>query len=155
MFQSCSRFSPDLRRTGIQLCARYATVSRLNVSPDNKAPETSWTFDQEIIARLSLDNSDTLTRLFDQYNDNAGHVLPSTLPYESRPSLSRQPLRQPVPEPSICLIAHAFEDTDGKAQSVTISSGFALEAKHSGKADALFVTCAHTLEQVRVRVCYG
>ncbi|KAG7450291.1 uncharacterized protein BT62DRAFT_884339 [Guyanagaster necrorhizus] len=138
-----------------QLCLRncYATVapatSRQPRTPDSDSALPS-SLDKNILAHLSTDIP-SLHELIRQYEANSGHVFRCSLPYESRPSESRQ--RHGLPntsgdsESNIVMIAHCVETRDD--HKVSLSSGFALEAPSAIPGETLFLTCAHTLEEAR------
>ncbi|KAI0374358.1 hypothetical protein BV20DRAFT_1011301 [Pilatotrama ljubarskyi] len=95
----------------------------------------------------------------------AGHVLDSSLPYESRPGAERRARFSNVPvgqtakaevradvssaDDALVMVAHAVQDRKGKSQKVSYSSGFAVHAPGTPEGEAVLVTCAHTLEEIR------
>ncbi|KAI8995296.1 hypothetical protein BD414DRAFT_410874 [Trametes punicea] len=96
----------------------------------------------------------------------AGHVMDSALPYESRPNAERRvqfsdaAVKPPSTSTSgsadlssadgaLVMVAHAVQDSEGKGQKVTYSSGFAVHAPGTPEGEAVLVTCAHTLEEIR------
>ncbi|KAI0670087.1 hypothetical protein C8Q78DRAFT_976354 [Trametes maxima] len=91
----------------------------------------------------------------------AGHVLAASLPYESRPGPSRRAqfsasTSAPAPSPgradidrALVVVAHAVQDRRGAAHKVAYSSGFAVRAPGTPADEAVLVTCAHTLEEIR------
>ncbi|KAK0473195.1 hypothetical protein IW261DRAFT_1423734 [Armillaria novae-zelandiae] len=106
--------------------------------------------DRNIVAHLSTSSDTTsLHELIRQYEANSGHIFHCSLPYESRPSKSRQHPGFPNTsgDSNIVMIAHCVK-TDGD-HKVSLSSGFALEAPSASPGDTLFLTCAHTLEEAR------
>ncbi|KAK0233405.1 hypothetical protein IW262DRAFT_78238 [Armillaria fumosa] len=106
--------------------------------------------DRNILAHLSTSSGITsLHELIRQYEANSGHIFHCSLPYESRPSKSRQHLgsSNTPGDSNIAMIAHCVKtDSDHK---VSLSSGFALEAPSASPGNTLFLTCAHTLEEMR------
>ncbi|KIY73493.1 hypothetical protein CYLTODRAFT_341912 [Cylindrobasidium torrendii FP15055 ss-10] len=101
--------------------------------------------DREVLNCLARSNQHALPRLMAQYSANAGHILESQLPYESRPPPQRRV--DTTSSDSIVLVAHAYDGPTPEAQAVTLASGFMVEPK-PGATEPLFVSCAHTLEQV-------
>ena len=98
----------------------------------------------------------SLSTLVDQYLSNSGKVLDMTLRYESRPTETRRCKFDPENVEGLVLVAHYVGNE--KEFKVTLSSGFALDiqGKNGEKLDdedAVVVTCAHTLEEVR-KLCY-
>ncbi|KAI0651666.1 hypothetical protein C8Q79DRAFT_997012 [Trametes meyenii] len=89
----------------------------------------------------------------------AGHVLAASLPYESRPAPGRRAqFSAPGSNPDIAgtdvdralvVVAHAVQDRRGAAHKVAYSSGFAVHAPGTPAGEAVLVTCAHTLEEIR------
>ncbi|KAJ7900094.1 hypothetical protein B0H14DRAFT_3080476 [Mycena olivaceomarginata] len=78
----------------------------------------------------------------------SGHILPSSLPYESLPTPQRRVTFDGGD--SVVMIAHCACDHTGK-HAVTVSSGFALAIPGDPDAGSFILTCAHTLEEARVR----
>ncbi|KAK0456290.1 hypothetical protein EV421DRAFT_1751494 [Armillaria borealis] len=132
----------------------YATVS-VTILPqprtlDSDESVLSSNLDKNILAHLSTSSDTTsLHELIRQYEANSGHIFHCSLPYESRPSESRQ--RPGFPNTSgdsnIVMIAHCVKT--GGDHKVSLSSGFALEAASASPGNTLFLTCAHTLEEMR------
>ncbi|PBK77040.1 hypothetical protein ARMSODRAFT_1012241 [Armillaria solidipes] len=111
----------------------YATVSATILPQprtlDSDESVLSSNLDKNILAHLSTSSDTTsLHELIRQYEANSGHIFHCSLPYESRPSESRQ--RPGFPntsgESNIVMIAHCVK-TYGD-HKVSLSSGFALEA---------------------------
>ncbi|KAK0465345.1 uncharacterized protein EV420DRAFT_1513952 [Desarmillaria tabescens] len=132
----------------------YATVSP-TILPQPRTPDYNesmlpTSLDKNILAHLSTSSDiPSLHELIRQYEANSGHVFDRSLPYESRPSESRQQhsFTNISGDFSIVMIAHCIE-THGD-HKVSLSSGFALEAPSASLGDTLFLTCAHTLEEMR------
>ena len=92
----------------------------------------------------------SLPQLVQQYLERSGRVLDHQLPYEPQPS---QPRRvnfdaSQSEDRGVHLIAHCVQE--GNRHKVTLSSGFALNAPGDHTNESIIVTCAHTLEEVRV-----
>lgn len=104
-----------------------------------------------LLAGSSTTNRTTQTQLptlIEQYVERGGLVLEASLPYESRPAPERR-----VPfdaeedaEASVAMVVHVAEN--GAEHKITYCSGFALSAPKLAGGQALYVTCAHTLEEV-------
>ncbi|KAL1952151.1 hypothetical protein VTO73DRAFT_1300 [Trametes versicolor] len=103
-----------------------------------------------------------LTELVEQYMKRAGHVLPSALPYESRPGPDRRAQFSDVggagtgagaavcsADGALVTIVHVVQDRTGRAHKVAYSSGFAVHAPGAPADEAVLVTCVHTLEEIR------
>lgn len=88
-----------------------------------------------------------LPELIAQYNDNSGHTLEVSLPYESRPSADRRTTYDHKGEHAVAMVVHAAQS--GLDQKLTYCSGFALNAPGRSEDQAVFVTCAHTFEEIR------
>lgn len=90
-----------------------------------------------------------LPQLVEQYLDRSGLVLDASLPYESRPGADRR-LNfggdDEAARRAIAMIVHAVQQ--GTEHKITYCSGFALSAPGSTDGQSVFVTCAHTLEEV-------
>ncbi|KAH9937507.1 uncharacterized protein B0H18DRAFT_1113332 [Fomitopsis serialis] len=90
-----------------------------------------------------------LPELIEQYVDRGGLVLDASLPYESRPTQARRIVfdAEEDAEASVAMIVHVAEN--GAEHKITYCSGFALSAPKLAEGQALYVTCAHTLEEIR------
>ncbi|KAH9835732.1 uncharacterized protein C8Q71DRAFT_93504 [Rhodofomes roseus] len=132
----------------------------------NASPSLSSSFDAHILAELrrnaQLQGEHTLgaTRgpaarqtqlpeLIEQYVDRSGLVLDASLPYESRPAQERRVVfdAEEEAEASVAMVVHVAEN--GAEHKITYCSGFALSAPKLAEGQALYVTCAHTLEEIR------
>jgi hypothetical protein len=129
----------------------YATVHSPLVlaRPPNPPLHTSGLrpldrFVLEALARTPSAARTALPQLIQQYLDRAGNVLGAQLPYEPNPSPSRRVSFSTDKGGCVHLIAHAARE--GDRHKVTVSSGFALDTPDG---QSIFVTCAHTLEEVR------
>lgn len=122
------------------------TPSRRVPLPSTHLPtdEVHHEVDREVLNCLARSNQYALPRLMAQYSANAGHILESQLPHESRPPPQRRV--DTTSSDSIVLVAHAYDGPTPEAQAVTLASGFMVEPK-PGATEPLFVSCAHTLEQ--------
>ena len=97
----------------------------------------------------------TLPDVIEQYMRRAGRVLDTSLPYESRPGAARRATFTPpeaataasTADGALALVAHAVLDRTGKHR-VAYSSGFALDVPGLRAGESVYVTCAHTLEEV-------
>lgn len=113
-----------------------------------------------LLAGSSSSNSARQTQLptlIEQYIKRGGLVLEASLPYESRPAPER---RVPVDaeekaeeEASVAMVVHVAEN--GTEHKITYCSGFALSAPKLAGGQTLYVTCAHTLEEVSVQLVVG
>ncbi|KAI0824162.1 hypothetical protein BC628DRAFT_1411100 [Trametes gibbosa] len=92
----------------------------------------------------------------------AGHVLPFPLPYESRPGPARRAQFPNIDataaagaalcsaDGALATVVHIVQDTSGAGHHrVAYSSGFAVSAPGAPAREAVVVTCAHTLEEIR------
>ncbi|KAH9846061.1 hypothetical protein C2E23DRAFT_744986 [Lenzites betulinus] len=90
----------------------------------------------------------------------AGHVLPFSLPYESRPGPARRAAFSDVDpgggaalcsaDGALATVVHVVQDASGAGHHrVAYSSGFAVSAPGASAGEAVIVTCAHTLEEIR------
>ncbi|KAL0950901.1 hypothetical protein HGRIS_007660 [Hohenbuehelia grisea] len=133
---------------------RYATVGRQTLlakppaTPTPTAADISL-IDTCIVSELTSSTDEqrgaNLPTLVDQYENRRGVVLNTHLPYESRPSAERR-VAFNSPEANVALIAHCAHD--GTAHKLTLSSGFRLSAPSLSSGESVFVTCAHTLEEI-------
>lgn len=75
-------------------------------------------------------------------------MLGASLPYESRPAPERRvPFNaEEDTEASVAMVVHVAEN--GTEHKITYCSGFALSAPKLAGGQTLYVTCAHTLEEV-------
>lgn len=97
---------------------------------------------------------------------NAGRVLDASLPYESRPGAARRAAFDAssgtgttgggasTADGALAVVAHAVHDRTGKHR-VAYSSAFAIAVPGVPKERAVYVTCAHTLEEVSRRRAQG
>ncbi|KAI0296583.1 hypothetical protein BC826DRAFT_1003760 [Russula brevipes] len=129
----------------------YATVHSPLVlaRPPNPPLHTSGPrpldrFVLEALAHTPSAGCTALPQLIQQYLDRAGNVLGAQLPYEPNPSPSRRVSFSTDKGGCVHLIAHAARE--GDRHKVTVSSGFALDTLDG---QSIFVTCAHTLEEIR------
>ncbi|KAI0768470.1 hypothetical protein BD413DRAFT_430127, partial [Trametes elegans] len=103
-----------------------------------------------------------LPELVEQYMKRAGHVLPTALPYESRPGAGRRAQFSDIAgdaasgaadvssaDGALVMVAHALQGRAGAPHKVAYSSGFAVHAPGTPEGEAVLVTCAHTLEEIR------
>lgn len=109
----------------------------------------------DTLSRTPSGSRASLPQLIDQYLQRSGRVLDQHLPYESRPSPSRRAdfasVTHHAQDPGaakVHLIAHAAQE--GDRHKVTLASGFAIKATGEQEGESLFITCAHTLEEVCV-----
>lgn len=148
----------------------YATVetpvivAKPPLSPPPRLPtkdsEPTSEIDRIVLDALSRTPSGSRTslpQLIDQYLQRSGRVLDQHLPYESRPSPSRRadfasvtPHAQDPGAAKVHLVAHAAQE--GDRHKVTLASGFAIQGTDEQEGDSLFVSCAHTLEEVHVQI---
>ncbi|KAL4243125.1 hypothetical protein ABKN59_000972 [Abortiporus biennis] len=151
--------SPTLKHTILR--KSYATVGsttyvgkppKLPINAPPFSPTPASAFNSRILATLDQ-TSPSLPALVEQYIDNSGNVLGVSLPYESRPTTERK-LSFKDANQSVFMVAHALQH--GSEHKVTICSGFALNAtsgpgsdSSANGDDAIVVTCAHTLEEIR------
>jgi hypothetical protein len=146
MLRSCLR--PPF---GILTGRKYATVSSsiLASSRPEHIPAIPSELDKVLLTSLSAQlNGPPLRDLIQQYVERSGHILPSSLPYESLPTPQRRVTFDGGD--SVVMIAHCACDHTGK-HAVTVSSGFALAIPGDPDAGSFILTCAHTLEEARVR----
>jgi hypothetical protein len=131
---------------------RYATVdpSPLVARPPPEPPiPTISEIDARVLSRLYSDHGKnvSLQALVQQYYDRSGHILDSTLPYESRPGLDR--CVDVTSNNSMLVLAHCARD---KAEhKITLASAFALKAPDLPEDRSLVVSCAHTLHEASLR----
>ncbi|KZT74802.1 hypothetical protein DAEQUDRAFT_719982 [Daedalea quercina L-15889] len=106
--------------------------------------------DHALLAGSSTDSRQTqLPALIEQYVDRSGLVLDASLPYESRPAQERRVVFdvEEDTEASVAMIVHVADN--GGEHKITYCSGFALSAPKLAEGQALYATCAHTLEEIR------
>jgi hypothetical protein len=84
----------------------------------------------------------SLPELIEEYNERSGHVLGTSLPYESRPSRERRVNFDD--DGMVAMIAHCAQRGDD--HTLTTCSGFALEGSNG---QSYLLTCAHTLDEVK------
>lgn len=105
-----------------------------------------------ILSELRKGRGVELPAIVQNYEDHAGKVLGISLPYESRPDVTRK-----VPFDSsdgVVMVAHAMQHED--VHKVTLCSGFAVNVAASGGQDeTVILTCAHTLEEVNESYCWS
>ncbi|TFK57420.1 hypothetical protein OE88DRAFT_1619167 [Heliocybe sulcata] len=139
---------------GASLWRNYATADSPlvlgKVPPPPKSNNTRFELDTRILTELCNRPSSSRVKLENlvlQYMERGGHVLETSLPYESRPSSRRKVGLTSAAEDGVAMIAHCVRD--GENHRITLSSGFALEGtgKHAG--ESVVVSCAHTLEEIR------
>ncbi|KAI0348713.1 hypothetical protein BDW22DRAFT_1319135 [Trametopsis cervina] len=151
-----------LPRRSIRLSLRtnpircFATVEPITLvgkapQPPQKPPlppqTASRSLDALVLSELHKSRGATLPAIVTQYVDNAGHVLQTPLPYESRPDTTRRVAFDS--SDGVVLVAHAFRH--GDAHKVALCTGFVLNASSSSQNDdggAVVLSCAHTLEEV-------
>ena len=101
----------------------------------------------------------TLPELVEEYMQHAGRVLDVSLPYESRPGASRRATfaengSSSNADSALAVVAHAVHDRTGK-HHITYSSGFSVQIPGTPEGRSVFVSCAHTLEEVSDRLALG
>ncbi|KAJ3508060.1 hypothetical protein NLJ89_g5963 [Agrocybe chaxingu] len=104
--------------------------------------------DSHVLRTASKGRRTTLEEIIKQYVGKAGTVLDISLPYESRPSVTRRPLLKDAHDSCKDVITVAHCAQFGREHKITLSSGFALNAEEK-EGETLIVTCAHTLEEIR------
>ncbi|CAA7264693.1 unnamed protein product [Cyclocybe aegerita] len=137
---------------------RFATVSPLIIAPGvphPSEPAREKSLDgvppgvgSHVLRAASRGDQTTLEEIIKQYVDKAGTVLDISLPYESRPSATRRPLLEDVHDSCKDVITVAHYPQFGREHKITLSSGFAVNAREKDR-ETLIVTCAHTLEEIR------
>jgi len=117
----------------------------VNAPPPSLTPINA--FNKRILSSLD-DASPSLPALIEQYVERSGNVLEVSLPYESRPPEDRRTVFDEL-DNAVYMIAHALQY--GAEQKMTVCSGFALDTSNGEKenGEAIVVTCAHTLEEIR------
>lgn len=161
--------------TALSLSRKYATVetpvivAKPPLSPPpqlptrDSEPQQPSDIDRVVLDALSRTPSDSRTslpQLIDQYLQRSGRVLDQHLPYESRPSpLRRADLASARHRHAqdhaqhgaakVHLVAHAAQE--GDRHKVTLASAFAVQGTGEREGESIFVTCAHTLEEVCFR----
>ncbi|KII93456.1 hypothetical protein PLICRDRAFT_99929 [Plicaturopsis crispa FD-325 SS-3] len=147
----------------------YATVDSLapleaRGPPESPAPSQTPApslhvppLDARLLAALSSGKASPsqapLQSIIKQYLDHSGRVLPASLPYESRPGVDRRiSFDGERGSDGLALVAHCVKDNSLMSKSdsykITLCSGFAVDAPSSATGH-VFVTCAHTLEEIR------
>lgn len=123
------------------------------ITSDVPAFTAPTALDSLILSQFRSISATNLPSLIQQYDEREGHILESSLPYESRPNSSRRVKFDHVDtqsENGVVMVAHAVRHQD--RHKVALCSGFALNLPPSEDADAtdrtVIVTCAHTLEEV-------
>ncbi|KAI0803036.1 hypothetical protein BC629DRAFT_1580963 [Irpex lacteus] len=118
-----------------------------NVLPPPVA--TPSALDALILSELRASRGVSLPAIVQNYDDHAGHVLETSLPYESRPNAARRVTFED--SDGVVMVAHAIQH--GDAHKVALCTGFALNvASEEGDKDAghtVVLSCAHTVEEMR------
>ena len=104
-------------------------------------------FNASLLAACSAQRS--LHRIFSQYHQRANNVLNTHLPYEPTPPPARRCSFQFDTTTPLVIVAHCLRSKSNGESKVTLASGFALAAQ-SPRNENVVLTCAHTLEQVRI-----
>ncbi|KAI0639217.1 hypothetical protein C8Q77DRAFT_1080160 [Trametes polyzona] len=144
------------------------TIQLWAAGPVRRYAQTSRPFDTHVLAELRNASASAqaapghgltpLPELVEQYMKRAGHVLPAALPYESRPSAERRAQFSDIDgagatvcsaDDALVTVVHVVQDKTGRAHKVAYSSGFAVHAPGMPPDEAVLVTCAHTLEEIR------
>jgi len=136
------------------------SLPSLSPSKASSTPSLPSAFDAQILSEVrrrahappgnSTGAQVQLPRLIEQYLDRSGLVLDSSLPYESRPAPDRRTVfseSQDEAQSPLAMIVHAVQH--GTEHKITHCSGFALSAPGLPEGQSIFVTCAHTLEEIR------
>jgi hypothetical protein len=94
-----------------------------------------------------------ISDILKQYVTASGTVLDMTLPYEACPAPERRPHIADPGESAREVVTVAHVARDGLDHKVTLASGFVLNAMaprvEGQDEEAMVLTCAHTLEEVR------
>jgi hypothetical protein len=112
--------------------------------PHTSTPRPLDRFILEILTNTPSAGRTALPQLIQQYLDRSANVLDAQLPYEPHPSPTRRVSFSADKRGDVYLIAHVVRESD--RSQITVSSGFTLETSDD---QCIFVTCAHTLEEVR------
>jgi hypothetical protein len=108
--------------------------------------------DTTILTHLSrvatLSSLTDMKTLAKEYSDRSEHVLNVSLPYESRPNATRRVDGVVSSGSGVVMVAHCVADEALQEHKVTVSSGFALNARSAREGESLIVSCAHTLNEV-------
>ncbi|KAL1667681.1 hypothetical protein GGF50DRAFT_112027 [Schizophyllum commune] len=119
-----------------------------NINPSDPPflpPDTLSDLDARILQIVRDERTGiSLPSLLAQFDDRAGDVLPTALKYEPSPAADRRVWFSERGAPGVVAIAHATGEG-----TVRVCSGFALEQTRPDEGGQLFVTCAHTLEEMR------
>lgn len=135
----------------------YATVEPVVLvgkppdPPRNASPPpvtTPSALDALILPELRASRGASLPAIVQNYDDHAGHVLETSLPYESRPNATRRVTFED--SDGVVMVAHAIQH--GDAHKIALCTGFALNVvSEGGDNDAghtVVLSCAHTVEEV-------
>ena len=135
----------------------YATVESATLfgkppePPKNAVPRTiaaPSALDALILSQLRNLPGASLPTLVGNFDDHAGHVLDTPLPYESRPNATRRVTFDG--SDGVVMVAHAMQH--GDAHKVALCTGFALNVpadKEGGEnGNTVILSCAHTVEEV-------
>jgi hypothetical protein len=112
--------------------------------PHTPTPRPLDRFILENLTNTPAAGRTALPQLIQQYLDRSANVLDAQLPYEPHPSPSRRVSLSADKGGDVYLIAHVVRESD--RNQIAVSSGFTLETIDG---QCIFVTCAHTLEEVR------
>ncbi|KAF9535582.1 hypothetical protein CPB83DRAFT_20674 [Crepidotus variabilis] len=146
------------------ICQRPATKPLIstryfsNKEPDaNTEDSVPRLIDETVLQAVtsSRRESTSLREIIEQYFACSGTILEVSLPYESRPSEARRTVSTDIAvlqcESNVILIAHCA--VIGGEDKITLSSGFTLNiAREKVRGEAVIITCAHTLEEIRQAV---
>jgi hypothetical protein len=115
---------------------------------DGASPKPS-PLDSLVLASLARSKGPSLFNLLEQQREFSGKVIPASLQSEPTPRQTRRcDLAAPAHERGLVLIAHALADAeDDNVRTITLSTGFALEAKQN-EGESLILGCLHTLNEV-------
>ncbi|KIO20932.1 hypothetical protein M407DRAFT_29431 [Tulasnella calospora MUT 4182] len=147
-----SRSSPPHRHRGF---AAEAPLWKGQLKPPSSSDQTqSTTITHEIsslFSRLLLNHRfSSLSALAEQYDRQAGRILPSTLPNGSIQSNQPGERWKARIEDSVVTVAHVITSPSPEESEVHLASGFFIQPTNSNPC---IVTCAHTLYQARHSPC--
>lgn len=109
--------------------------------------------DARVLQAAARPHQTPIADIVKQYVTAAGTVLDVTPPYEACPAAERRPHIAEPGESGREVVTVAHVARDGLEHKVTLASGFVLNVKAPGvegqDEEAMVLTCAHTLEEVR------
>ncbi|KAI0085651.1 hypothetical protein BDY19DRAFT_896116 [Irpex rosettiformis] len=149
------RLHAHLQRLLPRCYATVEPVTLLGKAPEPPQHATSSplrppsALDALILSELRSSSGASLPGIVENYNDRAGHVLETSLPYEPRPNATRRVTFND--SDGVVMVAHAIRH--GDEHKVALCTGFALNLNSGGPSgeneNTVILSCAHTIEEMR------